>query len=117
MHEISRRRFIKTGVSAAFALNTPWLLNSCRGIGETKTGSTQPNILFILTDDQGWPTLGSYGGGIVATPNLDRLAAQGARFTQARVVEMNGMHVSGGKRHYLETRTQAEWYPDNAESS
>ena len=47
--------------------------------------AVQPNILFILTDDQGWPTLGSYGGDIVPTPNLDRLAAEGARFTAAYV--------------------------------
>ena len=45
----------------------------------------KPNILFILTDDQGWPTLGSYGGEIVPTPNLDRLATEGARFTNAYV--------------------------------
>ena len=44
-----------------------------------------PNILLVLTDDQGWPTLGCYGGGIVPTPNLDRLASEGARFTDAYV--------------------------------
>ena len=46
----------------------------------------RPNILFILTDDQGWPTLGCYGGKRVPTPNLDRLAAEGARFTGAYVM-------------------------------
>jgi len=45
-----------------------------------------PNILFILTDDQGWPTLGSYGNKLVPTPNLDRLAAEGMRFTDAYVM-------------------------------
>ncbi|MEQ8791146.1 MAG: sulfatase [Pirellulaceae bacterium] len=44
-----------------------------------------PNILLVLTDDQGWPTLGCYGGKIVPTPNLDRLAGEGARFTDAYV--------------------------------
>ena len=47
--------------------------------------SERPNILLILTDDQGWPTLGSYGGKLVKTPNLDALAQQGARFTDAYV--------------------------------
>jgi len=42
-----------------------------------------PNILLILTDDQGWPTLGSYGNRRAATPRLDRLAAEGLRFTDA----------------------------------
>lgn len=45
----------------------------------------RPNILLILTDDQGWPTLGCYGGERVATPHLDQLAAEGARFTDAYV--------------------------------
>ncbi len=45
-----------------------------------------PNVLFILTDDQGWPTLSCYGGRHVATPHLDRLAAEGARFTDAYVM-------------------------------
>jgi len=32
--------------------------------------------VLILTDDQGWPTLGCYGGDVVPTPLLDRLAAE-----------------------------------------
>jgi arylsulfatase A-like enzyme len=44
-----------------------------------------PNILFILSDDQGWPTLSSYGGRLVPTPHLDGLAREGMRFTQAYV--------------------------------
>jgi len=47
--------------------------------------ASQPNILLILTDDQGWPTLGRYGGKNVPTPHLDQLAAEGARFTDAYV--------------------------------
>ncbi|MBI5380848.1 MAG: arylsulfatase [Opitutae bacterium] len=43
---------------------------------------TRPNILFILADDLGYSDLGCYGGEI-ATPNLDRLAGEGLRFTQA----------------------------------
>jgi arylsulfatase A len=45
-----------------------------------------PNILFILTDDQGWATLGCYGSKKVPTPNLDRLAGEGVRFTDAYVM-------------------------------
>lgn len=46
----------------------------------------RPNILFILTDDQGWGTLGCYGSKQVPTPNLDRLASDGMRFTDAYVM-------------------------------
>jgi len=46
----------------------------------------RPNILFILTDDQGWATLGCYGSKKLPTPNLDRLAGEGVRFTDAYVM-------------------------------
>lgn len=41
----------------------------------------RPNVLFILVDDLGWGDLSAYGGS-VPTPNIDRLAAAGTRFTQ-----------------------------------
>ena len=43
----------------------------------------RPNILFILADDLGWADLSVYGQTSYSTPHLDRLAAQGVRFTQA----------------------------------
>ena len=45
--------------------------------------AARPNILHILADDMGWNALSCYGNKDVATPHLDRLAAQGMRFTQA----------------------------------
>jgi len=47
--------------------------------------ATRPNILFILTDDMGWGDLGCYGRKELATPNIDRLAKEGLRFTGFRV--------------------------------
>ena len=41
------------------------------------------NILFILTDDLGWRDLSCYGSSFYETPNIDRLASQGMRFTDA----------------------------------
>lgn len=41
---------------------------------------TRPNIVLIMTDDQGWGDLGCHGNDIVQTPNIDRMAAEGARF-------------------------------------
>ncbi len=41
----------------------------------------RPNIILIMVDDMGWSDIGCYGGE-VETPNLDRLASQGMRFTQ-----------------------------------
>ncbi|MEU0273411.1 sulfatase-like hydrolase/transferase [Streptomyces sp. NPDC006307] len=45
--------------------------------------SPRPNILFVLGDDLGWADLSSYGARHIRTPHLDRLAAQGLRFTHA----------------------------------
>ncbi|WP_031156363.1 sulfatase-like hydrolase/transferase [Streptomyces erythrochromogenes] len=45
--------------------------------------SRRPNILFILGDDLGWADLSVYGSPHIKTPNLDRLARQGVRFTDA----------------------------------
>jgi arylsulfatase A-like enzyme len=44
---------------------------------------SRPNIVLILADDLGWKDLGCYGSSFHETPNLDRLASQGMRFTQA----------------------------------
>lgn len=51
---------------------------SCAKVNE----QTQPNILFIFADDWGYGDLGCYGSKEVATPNLDKLASEGTRFTQ-----------------------------------
>ncbi|MEZ6052873.1 MAG: sulfatase [Planctomycetaceae bacterium] len=42
---------------------------------------TRPNIVLILVDDLGWADLGCYGADLHETPNIDRLAEQGMRFT------------------------------------
>ena len=43
----------------------------------------KPNIIFVLADDLGWAELGCYGNTFNETPNLDKLAKQGVRFTHA----------------------------------
>lgn len=43
--------------------------------------ATRPNLVFILADDMGWADAGCYGNPVHRTPHLDRLAAQGCRFT------------------------------------
>jgi arylsulfatase A-like enzyme len=63
----------------------------------------RPNIVLIQADDLGWGDLGSYGQKRFTTPNLDRMAAEGTRFTQyysgstvcgpSRAVLMTGLHT------------------------
>ncbi|MBX7206935.1 MAG: sulfatase [Verrucomicrobiaceae bacterium] len=47
------------------------------------TPSAKPNIIVILSDDLGWADLSCYGSRFHESPNLDKLAAEGMRFTQA----------------------------------
>src|SRR6266850_2329184 len=47
------------------------------------TSQEKPNIVFILADDIGYGDFGCYGATKVKTPNIDRLASQGLRFTDA----------------------------------
>ncbi|WP_144057875.1 arylsulfatase [Novipirellula maiorica] len=64
----------------------------------------QPNIVFILADDLGYGELGCYGQQKIRTPNIDRLASEGMRFTQhytgapvcapARCVLMTGQNLA-----------------------
>lgn len=49
----------------------------------TVTRAAVPNILFILADDMGWTGPACYGSDLHETPNIDRLASRGVRFTQA----------------------------------
>ena len=44
---------------------------------------TSPNFIVFLTDDQGWGDLGCYGHPIIQSPNLDKFAEEGVRFTQS----------------------------------
>ncbi|MGC9344673.1 MAG: sulfatase-like hydrolase/transferase, partial [Bacteroidales bacterium] len=43
-------------------------------------GPYKPNVLLILTDDQGWGDISSHGNDTLSTPNLDRLASESYRF-------------------------------------
>jgi arylsulfatase A len=54
---------------------------ACRN--EASLKDDRPNIIFILADDLGYSELGCYGNSFNETPNLDKLAGKGVRFTQA----------------------------------
>jgi arylsulfatase A-like enzyme len=72
-----------------------------------ETPSSPPNIIFILADDLGYGDLGCYGQERIRTPNIDRLAAEGMRFTRhyagstvcapSRSCLMTGLHTGHTK--------------------
>ena len=59
-----------------------WLV-LCVAFALASSAQTKPNVVFILADDLGWADLGVYGADLHETPNLDRFAASGVRFTNA----------------------------------
>jgi arylsulfatase A-like enzyme len=60
------------------------LLASATGAGAQRSSTlTRPNVVVILMDDMGYGDIGSYGVKDAATPNLDRLAREGVRLTDA----------------------------------
>ncbi len=58
-------------------------LASLVGAGFASADERRPNVVFFLVDDLGWRDLGCYGSSFYETPNIDRFAEQGVRFTQA----------------------------------
>ena len=93
---MNRRKFLRAvGVGAA-SLAVPYIRRAA-------AQPRKPNIVFILADDLGYGHLGCYGQEKILTPNIDRLAAEGMRFTQfyagytvcapSRSVLMTGLHT------------------------
>jgi arylsulfatase A-like enzyme len=90
------------------------LMNSCvKKQTQEETTESKPNIIMILVDDLGYGDVGCYGGKNIPTPNIDRLAAEGVRFTDAHVM----CSVCGPSRTALLTgryqqRMGVYWNPD-----
>lgn len=86
----------------------------------TFAATTKPNIVVILVDDMGYSDIGCYGGEI-STPNLDKLAANGVRFTRfyntarccpTRAALLTGLYPhQAGVGHMTEARTSADGEP------
>jgi len=89
-------------------------------LGAAHARARQPNIIFILGDDLGYSDLGCYGQRKIRTPNIDRLAAEGMRFTQhysgnavcapSRCVLMTGRHPGHAFiRDNREVEPEGQW--------
>jgi arylsulfatase len=73
-HRISRRSFLKaTGAGIAAAT---W-----GGIAAAERSAKKPNLIIFFTDDQGYNDVGCFGSPFIRTPNFDRMAKEGMKFT------------------------------------
>ena len=76
-HTLTRRSLLKAmGIGAAAAAVPRWAAAKAMGKGGRK-----PNIVLVLVDDMGWTDAACYGSKYFDTPNIDRLAAAGMKFT------------------------------------
>jgi choline-sulfatase len=79
------RQPISSSLSIMFHRSLLVIALATLGAMEIRAGSGKPNIVFFFADDQPPSALGCYGNPVIKTPVLDRLAAQGVRFTNAFV--------------------------------
>ena len=78
--KLTRRKFVG-GIASGASLLLSGLTHA--RASQRAPAAARPNVIFILADDLGWGDLSCYGRPDYRTPNLDRLASQGTRFTDA----------------------------------
>ena len=84
--KLTRRKFVRRAAAGASLL-----LGPLSSVGKTDSAhpppahpkTSRPNVVFILADDLGWGDLSCYGRPDYSTPNIDLLATQGTKFTDA----------------------------------
>jgi arylsulfatase A-like enzyme len=82
MDNLNRRKFLTLMAGGTVAGAMPFDVDD-GGLTRHGNSSEHPNVLFLLTDNQGWNKMGCAGNPIIHTPNMDKLADGGVRFTNA----------------------------------
>lgn len=94
-------------IIVGIALGLSFLCGKAESATNAVSASRKPNIIFILADDLGYGDLGCYGQTKIKTPNIDKLASEGIRFTDcyagstvcapSRCALMTGLHTGHGR--------------------
>src|SRR5215213_9983549 len=71
-----------------------------------RAGAQRPNVVIVMMDDMGYGDIGSYGVKDARTPNLDRLAREGVRLTDAYA---NGATCSPTRAGFITGQYQQRW--------
>jgi len=101
---MKRREFIKAAGLGVAALALP---GCASGAARLSAAISKANIVYIMADDLGYADVGCYGQKKIRTPNIDKLAAEGMKFTQhysgnpvcapSRCALMTGLHTGHGQ--------------------
>jgi arylsulfatase A-like enzyme len=81
--KLTRRKFVQRLAIGTTLLSSRVRADAASSPQRSSGKESRPNIIFILADDLGWGDLSCYGRPDYRTPNLDRLALQGTKFTDA----------------------------------
>ena len=117
---MDRREFL-THQAALAALLAAGLLG-CESRSVAEAPVRRPNVVFIITDDQRWDNLSCAGHPYLRTPNMDRIASEGVRFTNAFVVNSlcspsRASFLSGLYTHqhgiYFNNNVRRDWFFEN----
>ncbi|MHC4124291.1 MAG: arylsulfatase [Planctomycetota bacterium] len=82
MQKITRRQF------NSFLASGLLTFTGCSSITRNVAAKRRPNVILIMTDDQGWGDISSHGNDILNTPALDKLASEGVRFDRFYVTPL-----------------------------
>ena len=86
MSRQNRRQFLRSLGAAAVSAQAWSILPGCAASTGAGAGTgKRPNVVLVITDDQGYGDLGCHGNSIIKTPNLDRLYAESLRLTDFHV--------------------------------
>ncbi len=76
---------LKTSINSCLVLSFLIITGSCTDQSKQQKVEERPNILFIMSDDHAYQAISAYDDKLIKTPNIDRLAKEGIRFTNASV--------------------------------
>ena len=91
-HQIDRREFTRILSVGGLIAGAGTIVGGCEGLkklnpwsanAKQRCATDKPNFVIILTDDQGYADVGCFGAKGFTTPNLDQMAKEGMRFTDA----------------------------------
>lgn len=104
----------KTSIITLANLCSAGILSACQ---EQAPKQFRPNIIFIMSDDHGYQAISAYGSSLNETPNIDRIAHEGAIFDKGFVTNslcaLSRAVLLTGKLNHINGKIDNNWEPFN----